>query len=150
MNKRHTMKTYGGVEVYTHMFLTLALVVEWSASRSVHFTFWWEAPEPVWTTWRGEKMFLLRLEIRSFGHPAFSHRVKIKVGLWDHLAVCVCLYAYPTFSSSECLNKIYETRYVYHGTWAHLKSVLHESLLQSVRLYVYSPLSLLGNGSGTC
>jgi hypothetical protein len=32
------MKTYGGVDVYIHVFLTSALVEgEWSASRSVRF-----------------------------------------------------------------------------------------------------------------
>jgi hypothetical protein len=33
------MKTYGGVDVYIHIFLTSALVGgEWSASRPCHFT----------------------------------------------------------------------------------------------------------------
>jgi hypothetical protein len=60
------MKTYGGVDVKTHVFLTSALVGgEWSASRPDSFTpgenppvpIGYEAgwaPEPVWTTWGGE------------------------------------------------------------------------------------------------
>jgi hypothetical protein len=60
------MNTYGGEDVWIHVFLTSALVGgEWSASRPGRFTPWerapvpigqearW-APEPVWTPWRGE------------------------------------------------------------------------------------------------
>jgi hypothetical protein len=37
--KQYTMKRYGGVDVYIHVLLTLALVVgEWSASRLGAFT----------------------------------------------------------------------------------------------------------------
>jgi hypothetical protein len=32
------MKTYEGVDIQTHVFLTSALVGEWSASRVGHFT----------------------------------------------------------------------------------------------------------------
>jgi hypothetical protein len=40
----------GGVDVYTHVFLTSALAgVEWSASRSVGQEGAW-APELIWTT----------------------------------------------------------------------------------------------------
>jgi hypothetical protein len=58
------MKVYGGVDVYTHIFLTSAVDGgEWSASRPARFTpgkepsvpTRWEAgwtPEPVWRTWR--------------------------------------------------------------------------------------------------
>jgi hypothetical protein len=61
------MKTYGGVDVKIHVFLTWTLDGgEWSASRPGRFTpgerapgiHWigagW-APEPIWTTWKGEK-----------------------------------------------------------------------------------------------
>jgi hypothetical protein len=43
------MKTYGGVDVYTHVFLTLALVgVEWSVSRLDRFTPGERAPCTHW------------------------------------------------------------------------------------------------------
>jgi hypothetical protein len=42
-------------------------------------------------------------------------------------------------------TNLYETSYVYHGTWAHLNGTLHKPL-PSVCPYVY-PLSLQGNGS---
>jgi len=39
LTKYHTTKTYRGVEVQLHVFLTLALDGgEWSASRPGHFT----------------------------------------------------------------------------------------------------------------
>jgi hypothetical protein len=40
-------------------------------------------------------------------------------------------------------NQFYKTRYVYHGTWAHLNSVLHKSLLG---VCMCSHISLLRNG----
>jgi hypothetical protein len=73
----------------------------------------------------------------SFPHPSLSpprpfHLIlfsllslfwKIEIGMWDHLAVSV--------SPPQILNastNLYETWYVYHGTWAHLSGVLHKSL----------------------
>jgi hypothetical protein len=41
-------------------------------------------------------------------------------------------------------TNLYETWYLYHGTWAHLNGVLHKSL-PSVCICI--PPSLLGNGS---
>jgi hypothetical protein len=35
--KHYAMKAYGGVDVYTHVFLTYALVDEWLASRPSRF-----------------------------------------------------------------------------------------------------------------
>jgi hypothetical protein len=64
------MKTYGGVGVQTHAFLTSALATgEWSASRPGRFTIRKEppvligqeagwTPKPVWGTWRGENSCL--------------------------------------------------------------------------------------------
>jgi hypothetical protein len=60
------MKTYGGVDLWMHVFLTSALVGgEWLASRSDRFTpgervpdtHWirgWVAPDPVWIIWTSE------------------------------------------------------------------------------------------------
>jgi hypothetical protein len=77
------MKTYGGVDVYTHVFLISPLVGgEWPASRPGSFTSGKEpsvptgyeagwAPEPVWTTWR-KFLTLSGLGLRSLGRPARS------------------------------------------------------------------------------
>jgi hypothetical protein len=47
--KHYAMKTYGGVDVYTHVFLTLALVGgEWSASHPRRFTPGERAPATYW------------------------------------------------------------------------------------------------------
>jgi hypothetical protein len=59
------MKVYGGVGVQIYIFLTSALVGEWSASRPGRFTPGKEppvpigeevgwTPEPIWTLWRRE------------------------------------------------------------------------------------------------
>jgi hypothetical protein len=70
------MKTYRGVEIQLHTFLTLALDGgEWSASHPSHFTpekralvptikeAGWN-PELVWTWWQREK-FLVLARIRT-------------------------------------------------------------------------------------
>jgi hypothetical protein len=66
------MKTYGGVDVWTHVFLTTVLVGgEWSASGPGRFTpgerapgiHWiggWVGPELICTTWRIENSCLQR------------------------------------------------------------------------------------------
>jgi hypothetical protein len=49
LTKHHAMKTYWGVEVYLHAFLTSALDGgEWSASRPGHFTPKERAPGTHW------------------------------------------------------------------------------------------------------
>jgi hypothetical protein len=52
-----------------------------------------------------------------------------KLDLWDHLAVCVsvCL-CIPSYQCLNAWSNLYETWYVYYGTWAHLSGVLHKSL----------------------
>jgi hypothetical protein len=85
------MKTCGGVGVYIHVFLTLALGGgEWSSSLLGRFTpgervpaaHWiggWpgRATEPVWTTWRGEKSCPLPgLELRPRGCNQSLHRLR--------------------------------------------------------------------------
>jgi hypothetical protein len=52
---------------------------------------------------------------------------KIKLGLWDHLAVCVSVCVSPiTF---QCLNQYLRNLvYIYHGTWAHLNGVIYKYL----------------------
>jgi hypothetical protein len=58
------------------------------------------------------------------------------------LSVC------PTASSPlNAWTNRYETRYVYHGTWAHLNGGLHKSLPSVCVSVCVSPLELLGNGS---
>jgi hypothetical protein len=58
------MKAHGGVDVYIHVFLTLALVgFEWSApdpgsfnprerATSTHLIRDWVRLKPVWTSWK--------------------------------------------------------------------------------------------------
>jgi hypothetical protein len=55
--KHYAMKTYGGVDVYIHVFLTLALIRDrWSASCPGCFISQERAPEPDWTMWRGKNL----------------------------------------------------------------------------------------------
>jgi hypothetical protein len=44
-------------------------------------------------------------------------------------------------------TNLYETWYVYYGTWAHLNGILHKSLSSVSVSVCVSPLSLLHNGS---
>jgi hypothetical protein len=49
LTKHYAMKTYGGVDVYIHIFLTSALVRgEWSASHPGRFTSGERAPRTHW------------------------------------------------------------------------------------------------------
>jgi hypothetical protein len=75
------MKTYGGVDVYIHIFLTSALFGgEWSASRPGRFTPWKIAPGihrlEGWVTLDNvekRKFFTLPgLELRPLGRAARS------------------------------------------------------------------------------
>jgi hypothetical protein len=59
--------------------------------------------------------------------------------------LCVCVSPYRLLNA---WTNLYETWYVWHGTWAHLNCVLHKSLpLVCVCVCRCIPLSLLGNGS---
>jgi hypothetical protein len=80
------MKTYGGVDVWIHIFLTSTLAGgKWSTSRLGKFTpkerapvpigqeAGW-APKPVWTLWSREKISLAPAGNRtSITHPYLSH-----------------------------------------------------------------------------
>jgi hypothetical protein len=78
------MKTYGGVDVQIHVFLTSALVGdEWSASRPGRFTLGQRAGTHLKGRWVGSraglgdvkkrKLFTLSgLELRTLGRPARS------------------------------------------------------------------------------
>jgi hypothetical protein len=59
----------------------------------------------------GTRIFIIITKTFTFlaYFPCFE---KIKVGLYDHHAVCLC-NPQLTF---QCLNQFYETWYVYHGT----------------------------------
>jgi hypothetical protein len=59
-------------------------------------------------------------------------------------SLCVC--ESPLNQLLNAWTNICETRYVFHGTWAHLNVVFHKSHL-SVWVPVVYPLSMLGNGS---
>jgi hypothetical protein len=58
------LKTYGGVDSYTQVFLILALVGgEWSASRPGHFNPWERAPFTHWIgCWVGPRADLDDME----------------------------------------------------------------------------------------
>jgi hypothetical protein len=76
------MKAYGGVNIYIHIFLTSALVGEWSASRPGRFTPRERAPGTHWIGgWVGSRagiddvektkyLTLPGLELRPLGRPA--------------------------------------------------------------------------------
>jgi hypothetical protein len=79
------MKTYGGVDVYTHVFMTSPLVGgEWSASRPGLFTPGEGAPGTHWIGgWMGSRaglndvekrkfLTLPRLQLQPLRHPARS------------------------------------------------------------------------------
>jgi hypothetical protein len=70
----------------------------------------------------------------------------MKVGLWGHYAVCVSVNPPPN-QLMNAWTSLSETRYVYHGTWAHLNGVLYKSLPSVCVPVCVSLLSLLGNGS---
>jgi hypothetical protein len=71
---------------------------------------------------------------------------KIKVGLWDRLAVCAfaCVCVCPPEQRLNAWTNLYKTWYVYHDTWSHLNGLRHKSL-PSVCGSVW--ISLLDNGS---
>jgi hypothetical protein len=56
----------------------------------------------------------------------FPYFEKMKVGLWYHHAVCVSVN--PPCQLLNAWTNLYETWYIYHGTWAHLNGILHKSL----------------------
>jgi hypothetical protein len=87
--------------------------------------------------------------ILSFFRPIFYILKKIKVGLWDHHAVCVSVY-HPTHQPQNTSTNHSETWYVYHGTWAHLNGVLHKSIPSVCVSVCVSLLSLLGKGFVKC
>jgi hypothetical protein len=62
------MKTYGGLDVYSHAFLTSALVGgEWSATRPGHFTPGERVPGTHWIGgWVGLRAGLDDVETRKF------------------------------------------------------------------------------------
>jgi hypothetical protein len=67
----------------------------------------------------------------------FPYFVKIKVRLWDRLAVCV----YIPLLNLNAWTSLYETRYVNRSTWSHLLPPISLCVCTSMCI----PLSLLGN-----
>jgi hypothetical protein len=87
-------------------------------------------------------------------HSSFSYNFSPLSLFWKYknrlmrLPCCLCVCVSPLLTS-ECLNQSYETRYVYHGIWAHLNGVLHKCL-PSVWVSVKCiHLPLVDNGSVT-
>jgi hypothetical protein len=75
----------------------------------------------------------------------FSYFEKIKIGIWNHLAVWVSMY--PPHQHLNVWTNLYETWYMYHATWANLSGLFHKCL-PSVSVYMcVSFVSLLGKGS---
>jgi hypothetical protein len=58
--------------------------------------------------------------------------------------MCVSVCVSPLLTSAW--TNLYETSYVYRGTWTHVNGIIKNPSHQFLCLYVY-PLSLLGNGS---
>jgi hypothetical protein len=73
-----------------------------------------------------------------------------KVVLCDLRPVCVYMYPPPPHQDLNAWINLYETWYVYHGTWSHLNGGLHKSLPSVCMSICMSLLSLLGNGSVKC
>jgi hypothetical protein len=71
----------------------------------------------------------------------------MKVGVYDHLAVCPSVCSPHPYELLNAWTKLNQTWYVYHGASALLIGVLHKSFPSvCVSLYL-APVSLLGNGS---
>jgi hypothetical protein len=64
---------------------------------------------------------------------------KIKGGLCDLHALSVSVYPSLLSQLLNARTNLYETWYVYHGTWARLSGVLRKSF-PSVCAYVYPPI----------
>jgi hypothetical protein len=73
----------------------------------------------------------------AFYWPTFLILKKRKIRLMRS-PCCLYVHVFPSSQLSHAWASLYETWYVYYGTWAHLNGVLHKSL-PSVCLYLYSP-----------
>jgi hypothetical protein len=54
--------------------------------------------------------------------------------------LCVRLCVSPPHKLLNASPNLYETWYVYHGIWAHLKGMFHKSFHTSLCLYLYLPI----------
>jgi hypothetical protein len=92
------MKTFGGVDILIHVFLTSALVEgEWSASRPCRFTIGESVPSTHWVGgWVGPRaglddvekrkfLTLLRLELRPLSRPSRSQSLS-RLLYFGHIA----------------------------------------------------------------
>jgi hypothetical protein len=54
--------------------------------------------------------------------------LKNRVGFWDNGVVCVCVHPLPDQLLNAWTN-LYETWYVYHGTWVNLNALIKQEVL---------------------
>jgi hypothetical protein len=90
---------------------------------------------------------ILKAQTAWWSHkPVFIFNLRSLLDLCNHHAAYVPLN--PPLLTVECPNRIFKKTWcVHHGTWAHLRGVLHKSL-QSICVSIYASLqSLLGKGS---
>jgi hypothetical protein len=62
-------------------------------------------------------------------------------------SLCVSCLCVPHYQLLNAWTNLYETWYLYHGTWAYLNGVLHKSL-PSVCMYIWYPTTVAGQRLG--
>jgi hypothetical protein len=85
-----------------------------------------------------------RTQTVTWSHKLTSFFQIRKVGLWDHVAVCLCILSFKLLNA---WTNLYETWNVYHSTWALLNGRIKKIPPISLCLCMCILLSFLGNGS---